>query len=75
MFFNKAKCFTSQCFSFETLNITPRKYICLSEAVILSATCNFVATIAALCDKHATSSQKCDYNIYILTHVVDFVPW
>ena len=45
---------------FETLNITPRRYICLTQAVILSSTSNFFATIAALCNKHATSSQKYD---------------
>ena len=52
-------------FLFETLHITHRKHICLSQAVILSSTRNFVATIATLCNKHATSSQKCDYNVYI----------
>ena len=40
---------------FETFHITPRRHICLTEAVILSSTSNFFTTIATLCNKHATS--------------------
>ena len=45
---------------FETFHITPRRHICLTQAVILSSTSNFFATIATLCNKHATSSKKYD---------------
>ena len=43
---------------FETFHVTPRRHICLTQAVILSSTSNFFTTIATLCNKHATSSKK-----------------
>ena len=36
-------------FQCETLHITPRTHICLTQAVILSFNNNFFATIATLC--------------------------
>ena len=35
-----------------------QKHICLKQAVILAPISNFFATIAALCNKHETSSRK-----------------
>ena len=37
-------------FMFETLHVTPRRHICLTQAAILSSTSNFFATIAAFCN-------------------------
>ena len=37
-------------FLFETLHVTPRRHICLTQAVILSPTSDFFATVAALCN-------------------------
>ena len=48
-------------FLFETLHITPRRHICLTQAVILSSTSNFIATKCAFI---MTSSQKLT-NIYV----------
>ena len=56
--FKKAKCFTSWCFSLRNLQSNMQKHICLKQAVILAPTSNFFATIAALCNKHETSSRK-----------------
>ena len=47
-------------FVFKTLHVTPRRHICLTQAVIFSSTSNFFATIAALWKNMTTSSQK--YN-------------
>ena len=47
-FFQKTEYFTRPCFVFETLDITLRRQICLTQGVILSHNSNFFATIAAL---------------------------
>ena len=63
MFF-KAECFTNV-FLFETLHITSRRRICLTQAVILSSTSNslsnFIANISALCS-NLTSQVKITSN-------------
>ena len=50
-------------FLFKTLHVTPRRHICLTQAVILSSTSNFFATIAALWKNMTTSSQKYNWRL------------
>ena len=57
-FFKKAKCFTRQCFLFETL------HICLTQGVILSSTSSFFATIA----QFVVTSWPSVYNFFFLGH-------
>ena len=47
-------------FVFETLCIIPRKDVCLTQAVILSSTSNFFATIATHCNNMQPLKSK--YN-------------
>ena len=60
--------------------LTPRRHICLTQAVIaiMSSTSNFFATMAALCNKHATSSLKCGQLCLggpgKMSHIVTFHP-
>ena len=49
---------------FATLHITPRRHICLTEAIIFSSASNFFTTIASLCNNIMTSKQKFN-NVYI----------
>ena len=51
-------------FLFKTLHIKLRRHICLTQAVILSTTSNFFATIALLCN-NVRPQVKIITNIYI----------
>ena len=51
MFFGKQNLSPDNVFLFETLHTTPMRHISLTQAVILSSTSNFFASIAVLCNK------------------------
>ena len=51
----------------ETLCITPRRHICLTQAVILSSNKNFVVNITTLCNNMRPSVKNIN-NVYIFHH-------
>ena len=64
-FFKKAKVSPDNVFLFETLHIKLRRHICLTQAVVLSSTSNFFATIASLCNNLTTSGIKNVTQVYV----------
>ena len=56
-------------FLFETLHLTPRSRIWLKQAVILSSTSSFFATIAAFCTNLRSQVKNVtDVYVYLLDH-------